>query len=35
MIEAKKKDQALFRLIEDLKSSKLKYDFIDSSTIKI
>lgn len=35
MIEAKKKDQALFRLIEDLKISKLKYNFIDTSTIKI
>ena len=35
MIEAKKKDQALFKLIKDL--NKINYDckFIDNSTIEI
>ncbi|MGL5331130.1 MAG: UV DNA damage repair endonuclease UvsE [Peptostreptococcaceae bacterium] len=35
MIEAKKKDQALFKLMEDLKLSKENIKYIDESTIEI
>ena len=35
MIEAKKKDQALFKLVEDLKSTDYKCKFIDNSTLEI
>ncbi|WP_455538692.1 UV DNA damage repair endonuclease UvsE [Terrisporobacter sp.] len=35
MIEAKKKDQALFQLVKDLKKINYPCKFIDSSTIKI
>lgn len=35
MIEAKKKDQALFKLVKDLKDSKCDCKFIDDSTIEI
>ncbi len=35
MIEAKKKDQALFKLIDDLKQCKFKIKFIDDSTIEL
>ena len=35
MIEAKKKDQALIKLVEDLKKINYPCEFLDSSTIKI
>lgn len=35
MIEAKKKDQALFKLMDDLKVNKYNCKFIDNSTIEI
>lgn len=35
MIEAKKKDQALFKLMEDLKQAKVGYKFIDKSTLEV
>lgn len=35
MIEAKKKDQALFKLIDDLKKPKYKIKFIDDTTIEL
>lgn len=35
MIEAKKKDQALFKLVEDLKSTDYKCKFIDNSTLEV
>ena len=35
MIEAKKKDLALFKLIDDLRKINYPCEFIDESTIKI
>lgn len=35
MIEAKQKDVAVFKLMEDLKSSRTDYKFIDATTIEI
>ncbi len=35
MIEAKKKDKAMLKLIEDLKRTDLDFKFIDETTIEV
>ena len=35
MIEAKKKDKALLKLIEDLRKTNLDFKFIDETTIEV